>query len=165
MTPSIHQAGGRRDRREFDDPAADEAARWLDREIAKPAPRQRRKDAKLLLAALIRGMDSIERVRAWKGAERRLARERDRTPRSWVMDRLDDREAYLEAAGERPDRLEHGPREPCDCCEPHDEWLEAQRELVAAAKANAGRDAVPAASGDDVVADAFATDGGEPDGE
>jgi hypothetical protein len=74
-----------------------------------------------MLDGLISGMDRIERVRAWKAVERWLGEKadppREACPRSWVIERLDEREATLERIGERPDRLPHGPWPACDCCD------------------------------------------------
>lgn len=142
-------------RRRFDDPHADEAARFLDRDVDADDVRP-----------LVRGMDRIARVRAWRAVERALGRGVGGGPRSDVLDLLDDREATLEEIGERPDRLAHGPREDCACCPSYDEWRQEKLELVEQAQADSGRDAVPAATADDVVADAFArTDGGDASGE
>ena len=48
----------------------------------------------------IRGLRTIHRVRAFSGAERRIASIRGREPRSDIMDALERRERYLEEHGE-----------------------------------------------------------------
>lgn len=57
--------------------------------------------------ARIKGIDSLQVAHAWLAIERRL----DRGPREQVVDVLEDRIAFLEAHGERPDDLpsEDGP--------------------------------------------------------
>lgn len=86
--------GGRmRDRRRFDDEHADEAARFLDRDI----------DRVDIAKAVIAGIDRLERVRAWMAVERALGRANG-DPRTAVMSLLDEREQFLEEVGERPDR-------------------------------------------------------------
>jgi hypothetical protein len=44
----------------------------------------------------IRGLDSIPTVRAWIGAERRIASIRNRKPREDIIEALNRRETYLE---------------------------------------------------------------------
>jgi len=115
--PSTEQIGEQTERREFSSLRADigeDPARWLDREIASRTDQANRKG---VVDGLISGMDSLARVRAWKAVERALGRGRDGGPRSWVIERLDEREATLERIGERPDRLPHGPWPACDCCD------------------------------------------------
>lgn len=57
--------------------------------------------------ARIRGIDRLEVANAWLAVERRL----DRGPRDPVVEALEDRIAYLEEAGERPETVptEEGP--------------------------------------------------------
>lgn len=114
--PSTNQPAQTHERREFPSLRAqigEDPARWLDRSIADRNGHANRRG---ILEGLIAGMDSLARLRAWKAVERNLGRGRDGGPRSWVIEQLDAREATLERIGERPDRLPHGPRRPCDCC-------------------------------------------------
>jgi hypothetical protein len=93
------------------DQIGEDPARWLDWDFLADAGR------KSLVMSLINGMDTLQRLRAWRAVERRLAARDDREPRAAIMQRLDQREEWLELHGERPDRLPHGPRESCDCCD------------------------------------------------
>lgn len=68
-----------------------------------------------LIRARIRGLDSLEAVRAWKAVERAL----DRDTRDKVIEMLDVREQQLQESGDRPDRLPHGPRRP-------PEWFDSE---------------------------------------
>ncbi|WP_284007849.1 hypothetical protein [Haloarcula pelagica] len=119
--PSEQQAGDRDERLRCPttrERIGEDPARWLDRELITDADRRR------IVLTLIDGMDSIERVRAWKACERRLAnpqaddnpRNPLEEPRAKIIHRLEQREAWLELHGERPERLPEGPRRPCDCC-------------------------------------------------
>jgi len=55
--------------------------------------------------ARIRGLNTVHEVNAWRAAERKLATHRNRSPRSAIMDALDEREVELEEHGEfDPDR-------------------------------------------------------------
>ncbi|WP_135304130.1 hypothetical protein [Haloarcula amylovorans] len=111
--PSTSQAGDRRERLHCEGirkRISEDPARWLDWDLLSHEFRRK------MVLTLIDGMDSVERVRAWRAAERRLAARYDREPRAKVMQRLDQREEWLDLHGERPDRLPHGPRRPCDCC-------------------------------------------------
>lgn len=142
------------DRRRSDDPLADEALRFLDREVTdEPA------EVAFGVAPLIRGIDTIPRLRAWRAIERRLGRGAGNGPRSVVLDLLDARERELEVIGERPDRLPHGPLQ-----------SPAEREagaptLTAAEARERSADEVATVDGEQLVADAFATDGGESGGD
>ncbi|WP_226010509.1 hypothetical protein [Halomicrobium salinisoli] len=161
--PSTSQGGPQRQRRRFDDEHADEAARWLDWDLLQHDDREE------ILWSLIDGMDSLDRVRAWRAAERRLAAEDGREPRAKVMQRLDQREEWLELHGERPDRLTFGPRRSCDCCD--DDGLTAaevrerrheQRERASSGRSSSYESPTRHESGTSTssLAD-FATDGGE----
>lgn len=91
-----------------DDPHADEAARWLDREIIG------RSDRAAVVKTLIQSIDRLARVRAWRAVELNLADRDDRAPRAGIMRALQQREDQLEEIGERPGRLERrevGPTE------------------------------------------------------
>jgi len=146
--PSTNQGSPSRDRRTFPslrEDIGEDPARWLDWEIVS------NEDRKRMLVGLIRGMDRLDRLRAWKAVERRLGRGRDGGPRRWVIDRLDEREATLEEIGERPDRLPFGPRRP-------PEMLDTESNAVR--RGDSGRSAL-----DKVSSGRLATDGGEADAE
>ena len=51
----------------------------------------------------IRGLSSIHECRAWDGAERRIAKIRNRTPRRRIITALEQREAFLEDYEPDPD--------------------------------------------------------------
>jgi len=101
------------------DQIGEDPARWLDWDLLVDQARAE------IVRTLIDGIDSMERLRAWRAVERKLANDDHNDgarnpleePRGPIMQRLDQREQWLELNGERPDRLEHGPRESCDCCE------------------------------------------------
>lgn len=57
------------------------------------------------LRARIDGIDRIEVVGAWLAAERKLATEQGREPRSHVIDLLEQRREFLQDHGERPENL------------------------------------------------------------
>jgi hypothetical protein len=101
--PSQNQGGSQRQRRRFDelkDQIGEDPARWLDWDLFTNGHRRQ------LVRSLIKGIDTVERVRAWKAIERRLADQDDRKPRAKIMQWLDQREEWLELHGERPDRLQ-----------------------------------------------------------
>jgi len=79
----------------------------------------------MLVRARIRGIDSIETVRAWIAVERRLGHGPADGPREGIIRLLDQREERLEDIRERPDRLPHGPRRPCECCDENEDTLSA----------------------------------------
>lgn len=84
--------GPARDRDEFPslvEQIGEDPARYLDRDVSAKT-----------LAPMIRGMDRIERIRAWKAVERAI----DRGPRPGIIDALEEREERLVEIGERPDR-------------------------------------------------------------
>lgn len=97
----------------------EDPARWLDWDLLADSQRAE------MVRTLIDGIDSFERLRAWRAVERKLAnddyngnaRNPLEEPRGPIMQRLDQREQWLELNGERSDRHEHGPRESCDCCD------------------------------------------------
>ncbi|GGK64504.1 hypothetical protein [Haloarcula sebkhae] len=124
--PSTTQAGDRRERLRcprLEEDIGEDPARWLDQDLLSHPDRRK------LVFSLIDGIDSIERVRAWRSIERKLANNRFaekarnplEKPRAKIMQRLDQREEWLELHGERPDRLPCGPRRPCECCDGEDE--------------------------------------------
>ena len=98
--PSENQGGSQRQRRRFDDGLADAAARWLDWDLLNHPDRRQS------VRSIIKGIDRLERVRAWKAAEKIIASERGRQPRVKIMQWLDQREEWLELHGDRPDRLQ-----------------------------------------------------------
>ncbi|MBX0323568.1 hypothetical protein EGH21_11065 [Halomicroarcula sp. F13] len=158
--PSTHQSGesGERSRclglaeRIGEDPAW-----WLDQDLmARPAKRQIDHEgtgaqqvrvvenravatAAGMVFSLIDGSDIIRRVRAWEAVERRLANDRydsavdPAEPREAIVRRLDQREEWPGLHGERPERLPHGPRRPCGCCEDEGVTAADLRERDAAA--------------------------------
>jgi hypothetical protein len=81
-------------------------ARWLDRELTTADV------TGAWIRSLVDGIDSYRRLAAWEATERRLGRGPDGDPRSGVLAVLDARRDELDAQGERPDRLRHGPRRP-----------------------------------------------------
>jgi len=131
----IGKPGSSHDVEEFPrivDEIGENPARWLDRDLITPGavrqdieraadrsiqdvrliPDQNVSSGITFVESRIRGIDTIEAVRAWKAVERALGRGPDGGPRDAVIELLDEREAELEEIGERPDRLEHGPRLP-----------------------------------------------------
>jgi len=119
--PSENQAGDRHERLrcpKLADRLGEDPARWLDADLLSNSAR------KTLIFSLIDGIDTFERLEAWRAVEKRLANDRyaDEArnplskPRAKIMQRLDQREQWLDLHGERPDRLPCGPRRSCDCC-------------------------------------------------
>ena len=135
----------------------DEVVLVVDHDVSPPGEQVR---------ALIRGMDTIERIEIWRAAERRLGRGPDGGPRSVVIDLLDERRAELEEIGERPGRL------PCGPWQSYEEWQAAGTD-VDVEEVRASRNSTPTAntspstSASDSTATSrasslgdFATDGG-----
>jgi hypothetical protein len=117
--PSEQQAGDRSDRLRCPtvlERIGEDPARWLDWDLMSHSDRRE------MVETLIKSIDSLERVRAWRAVERGLAADADDArvdidkPRGRIMQWLDQREEWLKMQGERPDRLPAGPRRPCDCC-------------------------------------------------
>jgi len=109
--PSAHTGG--RDREQFpslQEDIGEDPARWLDRELVGGSSRA--KDNKRFVAARVRGIDKLPVLRAWMAVERALGRGPNDGPREGLMRLLEQRENFLQQAGERPDRLQHGPRRP-----------------------------------------------------
>jgi hypothetical protein len=71
-------------------------ARFLDRRIPNPPPRNS------MFRARLEGIDRLAVIGAWKATERRLAHEADREPREHVMRLLAERRDWLLEHGERP---------------------------------------------------------------
>lgn len=132
--PSQHQPSDSSERARNPDIKAEigeDPARWLDCDLTartqtrlQPDNSPRKAKYKLvtdtdtstrgkMLRARIRGIDSLAVLRHWFEVENRL----DRGPRQQVLDLLHQRADYLKEAGQRPDRLPHGPRPTCDCCD------------------------------------------------
>lgn len=163
--------GNTRAFRRFDDPAANEASRWLDREILGRGGGENREG---IVATLIDSIDTRRRIRAWMAVERALGRGEDSGPRAGIMNRLEQREAELNRQGYRPDRLPHGPWPPCECCEPGEtealmDELRAerakQREMIHYEPDGAtGADDDDGAEASTLDAFAVATDGGDTNG-
>ncbi|RLM33501.1 MULTISPECIES: hypothetical protein [unclassified Haloarcula] len=174
--PSENQAGDRRERlrcpRLVED-IGEDPARWLDQDLLSHPDRRK------LVFSLIDGIDSIERIRAWRGTERKLASDRVaekarnplEKPRAKIMQRLEQREKWLELHGERPDRLPCGPRRPCDCCDGESEVTPedlrerdeaAAQRLVESYQADGVDTSETSPETEASTLGAFATDGGEP---
>lgn len=83
-------------RREFPgikDELGEDPARWLDREMTDEHAR--------IVVAMIRGMRSLRRLKAWRSVEIALDRGEGGGPREDVLALLDERKLYLEQeAGE-----------------------------------------------------------------
>jgi len=120
--PSTQQAGDRSDRLrcpKLVEQIGEDPARWLDRDLLADSQRAE------IIRTLIDGMDSIQRVRAWKGVEKKLANDDANDdarhpldePRAAIMQRLDQREEWLKLHGERADRLPEEIDKSCDCCD------------------------------------------------
>ncbi|MFC7028779.1 hypothetical protein ACFQJ5_16775 [Halomicroarcula sp. GCM10025324] len=173
--PSTHQSSDRRERLHCpnaQERLGEDPARWLDWDFLRDSAR------KDLVWSLIDGMDSLERVRIWKGVERKIANDRAEDeahididqPRGPIMQRLDQREEWLTLHGERPDRLPDGPRRPCDCCDSEEGVSPAdlrERDETAAARLvdsheSGGVDTSETSPATEpATLGAFATDGGE----
>lgn len=144
--PSTNQAGDRGDRMrcpKLVEDIGEDPARWLDQDLKSRSTLRQQADTSSsrydylavpdtdtttnaeFVLSLIDGIDTVERIRAWRAVEYRLANDDQNgdarnpleEPRSAIIQRLDQREQWLELHGERPDRLPFGPRESCDCCE------------------------------------------------
>ncbi|MFC6975692.1 hypothetical protein ACFQL1_15115 [Halomicroarcula sp. GCM10025709] len=111
--PSEQQAGDRDERLRCPttrERIGEDPARWLDRELITDADRRR------IVLTLIDGMDSIERVRAWKACERRLAnpqaddnpRNPLEEPRAKIIHRLEQREAWQSCTANGPSDFPRG---------------------------------------------------------
>ena len=150
----------------------EDPARWLDWDLLADSQRAS------IVRTLIDGIDSIQRVRAWKAVEYRLANDDKNDgarnpldePRAAIMQRLDQREEWLELNGERPDRLPYGPHESCDCCDADGfvtaaelrERIEAEWSRRSDGYQTTGADTSETSPTSEAIGlDAFATDGGE----
>lgn len=80
----------------------EDPARWLD------APLVDDRDRREMVRIRIHSIDDIDLARAWIEVEQELAR----GPRRQVVAWLNQRIQMLKVIGERPDRLEFGPRRP-----------------------------------------------------
>lgn len=169
--PSQNQPADTSDRLRAYQPRIDEdPARWLDWDLLADQDRAE------MVRTLIDGIDSLERIRAWRAVERLLAnddhnddaRNQLDEPRGPIMQRLDQREEWLRLHGERPDRLPFGPRESCDCC-PADGFttaaeLRERREGETPTYSPSSVDTSASSPTTEPTAlDAFATDGGQPE--
>jgi len=93
--------------------------RFLDREIPVDA-----ESPTSMFIARVRGIDRLEVVGAWLGAERRLANEQGRQPRDHVIQLLQRRREYLQENGERPEEVPHPHRDELpERYQPHDRSL------------------------------------------
>lgn len=112
--------------RRIRDQIGEDPARYLDKDLLEP-PLMRTETVRrnhhdevrlipdrdvapegIMAIARIRGIDKLERVRAWQAVERRLGRGSDGGPREFIMDALDEREQTLLEIGDRSDRIESG---------------------------------------------------------
>jgi hypothetical protein len=128
--PAEGQPGQTSDRETFPSLAEDlgeDPARFLDRELIERGPGHTNETAKALVVARIEGIDRVEVARAWRAVERALAEKHDREPRQAIVKRLEERVAWLEAHGDRDDRL----GEPRDPEELHERAEEIATESVA----------------------------------
>lgn len=145
--PSEHSAGTSTDRETFPrllDDLGEDPARWLDRDVLSDQDRAE------MIKALIRGMDTLERVRAWKAVERALGRGPADGPREGVMRLLEQREAYLESIDGPPLRHQHGPWRPPEMLDTESAIPERERSAI---------------DKFDSMGRTVATDGGADDGE
>lgn len=168
--PSKHQSADTSERMrcpKLQGRIGEDPARWLDWDFLQDSSRRD------LVFSVIDGIDSLERIRAWRAVERRLTSDRyaDEArnpldqPRGRIMERLDKREEWLRLHGERADRLPHGPRRPCDCCDGDgltaDELRAEQSSEVASYQPTAVDTSETSPETEEVGLGAFATDGGE----
>ncbi|SDJ33799.1 hypothetical protein SAMN05216226_102192 [Halovenus aranensis] len=141
--PSSSQHAAGHDREEFARLRRDfgeDPARFLDHDLIQDS------DKRQLAMARIRGIDRIEVIRGWIAVERAL----DRPTRTGIIRALEEREDTLQEIGERPERLQFGPRRPPSFYEDERGDSEDEEEnLSAHQKLNRMR---------------ARTDGGEPDG-
>lgn len=81
-----------------------------------------------LLKARVRGIDSLQTLKAFVAVERALARESltREEPRSHVMDLLWERNRELEANGERSDRVSESPRREIDARSCEVNWVDCE---------------------------------------
>lgn len=81
-------------------------ARFLDHDLLETGDRDTTESNRQLVRAVIRGLQSVAAVRAWRGVELNLAHEvYDREPRHPVLEWLAEREAELEEDGDLDERL------------------------------------------------------------
>jgi hypothetical protein len=103
--PSEHMPADTSDRARYPEIKTlhgEDPARWLDWQILGD------QDREFMVRTRIASIDEIGLCRAWIAVERDL----DRQTRQSVISRLKKRIQELEEIGERPDRLEFGPRRP-----------------------------------------------------
>lgn len=97
----------------------EDPARWLDQDLLADSQRAE------MVRTLIDGIDTLQRLRAWKAVEKKLANDDHNDdarnpldePRAAIMQRLDQREQWLELNGERSDRVPEDIDKSCDCCD------------------------------------------------
>lgn len=82
-----------------------DAGRFLDQDLLEDGSRHTTSSNRHLVRAVIRGLPSVERCRAWAAVERQLATRQDREPREPILEWLDEREAELEQQGDLDERL------------------------------------------------------------
>jgi len=131
--PSTHQSAASGDRERFPEVAeviGEDPARWLDRDLFDhgvtrhrwiegdpypeyaPRPDEDVSAPGQMIRDRIQGIDDLSVIARWLEVEHALGR----GPRDRVVELLEARAAELKEIGERPERLQYGPREPCDCC-------------------------------------------------
>lgn len=184
--PSTNQGHGGSDRArypEIKEEIGEDPARWLDEDLwRRGMTRTKQRGSGYhsqvvltededvshygeLVKARIRGIDSLEVLARWQAVERDLGRGEDGGPRQLVIDLLQERASELEEIGERPDRLEYGPRRaPDDDSEDVDvEAIREERRPEASASLSAESPSSEHASDNTEAASLaqFATDGGE----
>jgi len=127
--PSQHQSADTSSRARYPErqtEIGEDPARWLDRDILGRSAVKQQADPDsefgemrlatdtdvstygMMLRARIRGIDKLPVIRHWLEVEHDL----DRGPRDTVVELLQERADELKNIGERPDRLQHGPRLP-----------------------------------------------------
>ena len=94
---SILEPSGFRRFPNLKDDIGEDPARYLDQDLTT---------GRELIEARIRGIDYLATVRAWMAVERHLGRGLGGRPRPEVIDLLQEREAVLEAEGDRDDRID-----------------------------------------------------------
>lgn len=82
-------------------------ARFLDQTLMESGESSTAESGQMLARAVIRGIDTLEKCRAWRAVELRLADRYDREPREAVLGWIEEREAFLEEHGDREDRLDY----------------------------------------------------------
>jgi len=147
------------------DDIGENPARFLDQDIPVDAD-----SPTSMFIARVRGIDRLEVVGAWLGAERRLAAEQDRQPRDHVINLPQQRRESLQENGERPkESRPHHRHELPERYQPHDrdvppkDWyrIDEDGERVPWSKRPTGV-STSRRFNSSTNSEALATDGGEP---